>query len=124
MTALLTLLVAYVLATIATARLTRLVVHDSYPPAAAFRRWWFNQTVAKGGWRAGWAPLVSGDDGTGGCPFCASPYLAVPVLAVGIAAGVWEPDLATLAGWGWLLAVGASLSSLAAILVVRAEPVD
>lgn len=112
----LTLLAAFVLAVIATARAARLVVHDAYPPAMAVRTWWINQTEVRGGWRADWAPLVT-------CPFCCAPYLAAVVLGVGMLAGIWQPGW-SLAGVWWTGAVWASLSYLAAMLVVRDEPED
>lgn len=112
----LTLLVAYVLAVIATARLTRLVVHDSWPPMLKARLaflTWAGQTEP----RERWSDIAT-------CPFCAAPWLSIPVLAVAVAADVWTPDLSTVAGWWWLLAVWASLSYLAAMWVVRDEPED
>ena len=112
-----TLLVAFLLAVVGTARATRLVVHDSWPPAEAFRVWWTNQTEVKGGWRRDWSVLVT-------CPFCASPYIAAVVLGSGIIAGVWDPDLSTLAGWWWVLAAWATVSYLAAMLVLRDEPAE
>jgi hypothetical protein len=120
----LTLLAAFLLAVVATARLTRLLIHDAYPPTVALRLWWWNQTVAKGGWRTGWHRLLVGDDpDDSGCPFCAAPYLSAIVLAVGMAAGIWQPGW-SLAGVWWTGAVWATLSYLAAIFVVRDEPLD
>lgn len=116
----LTLTAAYLLTALASARLTRLLTHDHYPPAAALRRWWFNQTIAKGGWRAGWALLLTSEHGTG-CPFCAAPYVTALLMAAGMGAGIWQPGW-TLAGAWWTLAVWASLSYLAAMIVVRDEP--
>lgn len=119
----LTLLAAYVLAVIATARAVRLIVHDDYPPTAALRRWWFNQTVAKGGWRKDWAPVIVGRDGGSGCPFCCAPYVAAVVLTIEIVVGVWSPGWSWASVW-WVGAVWASLSYLASMLVVRDEPED
>lgn len=116
MTSPLALAVAYVLAVIATARAVRLVVHDAYPPAEAVRLWWLNRTEVAGGWRASWAPLVT-------CPFCAAPYIAAVVQGVAMLAGIWSPAW-SLAGVWWTLAVWASLSYLAAMLVVRDEPAE
>lgn len=124
MTDLLVLAASYALAVTAVGRLTRLAVHDDWPPAAAVRRWWFNHTVAAGGWRARWAPVLVGHDGGSGCPFCFAPYAAAAVEAVAVTAGVWPLDLTTLAGWWWAAAVWASVSYLAAMLVVRDEPLD
>jgi hypothetical protein len=119
----LTLAAAYVLAVIATARAVRLLVHDDYPPTTALRRWWFNQTVGKGGWREHWAPILVSREGLSGCPFCCAPYVAAIVLAVAMAAGIWQPGWSAAAVW-WTGAVWASLSYLAAMLVLRDEPAE
>lgn len=120
-----TLLVAFLLAVVGTARAVRLLIFDAYPPVAALRRWWWNATVAKGGWRKDWHLVLVGETpDRPGCPFCAAPYVAALVLAAGLFARIWTPDLSTFAGWCWVLAVWATLSYLAAMLVVRDEPAD
>lgn len=101
---------AFVVGTIAVARATRLVVHDQYPPAKWVRDWWIRVTHD-----GAWAVLAE-------CPFCASPYIAAVTLAVAVAGGVWRPELDTLAGWWWVLAVWAAVSYLAAMIVLRDEP--
>lgn len=119
----LTLTAALILGTLAVARATRLLTSDAYPPATGLRRWWWNRTVAKGGWREGWGPLLVGatpDDP--GCPFCAAPYLAAAVTGAAVWVGVLPLDLGTLTGWWWLLAVWAAVSYAAAMVVVRDEP--
>lgn len=119
------LLAAFLLGTIATARATRLLIHDQYPPTRALRRWWWNQTIAKGDWRFDWHKLLVGEDpDESGCPWCATPYVAAVVLAVAITGGVWSPDLTTVEGWWWTLAVWASGAYLASILYVRDEPAE
>lgn len=110
----LTYAAALILGTLATARATRLAVHDGWPPAVAVRlRWltWAAQTPR----RQRWADLLD-------CPFCFAPYAAAVTLTVAIAAGVWTPDLTTVAGWWWTLAVWASTSYAAAMIVVRDTP--
>lgn len=117
----LTLTAAFIVGVIATARAVRLLTHDHYPPAAALRRWWFNQTLAKGGWRAGWVLLLSGEEGHG-CPFCAAPYVAAVNLAWALLAGVtWDGFWSQ--AW-WVVNAWAAVSYLAAMLVVRDEPAD
>ena len=117
------LLAAFLLAVVGVARATRLLIHDGYPPTAALRRWWWNQTVAKGGWRDSWHLLLVGrEPDESGCPFCAAPYIAAVALGTAVWADVLPLDLGTLAGWWWLLAVWASVSYLAAMLVLRDEP--
>lgn len=106
---------AVVTAIISTARLTRLVTHDRYPPAMALRRWWWNQTVAKGGWRAHWNLVLVGDEpGDSGCPFCAAPWI---MLAVGLWGWLSGPDAVWWGFNGWMAA-----SYLASMVVVRDEP--
>lgn len=120
-----TLLAAAVVGTLAVARATRLVTADAYPPAVALRRWWFNVTVAKGGWRKGWAPLLTDDEAGHGCPFCAAPYAAAVSLAWALASGAHlraTVDLTTWAGWWWVLSTWCAVSYLAAMIVVRDEP--
>lgn len=119
------LLAAYLLAVVAVARATRLVVHDPYPPVQVLRLRWIDYQANRDwdpvaqhertGLRYGWGSLVT-------CPFCAAPYITAVTLAVAIAGDVWEPDLHTLGGWWLVLAVWASISYLAAMLVLRDEP--
>lgn len=127
------LLVAFVLGVLATARLVRLVVHDQWPPileARLFLMNWFIQREDRARergdadrrrWdpryllRFGWMPVIT-------CPFCFAPYAAAVVLAITIAVGIWSPDLGTLTGWWWVLAVWAAGSYLASIVVVYDEP--
>lgn len=124
-----TLLAAYLLGVLATARATRLLTTDAYPPTEALRVRWHiwqaNRETARprlrpgslASLRYGWGPLLT-------CPFCAAPYVGAAVLAAAIAADVWEPDLTTLTGWWWTLAVWASGVYLASSYVVRDEPVE
>lgn len=115
MTATVTYAASFLLAVIGVARATRLLTSDAWPPAAAARIWWINQTKVKGGWRADWSVLAT-------CPFCASPYLAAPAVAAAVATGVWPVDLSSWAAWWWLIAAWASISYLASMLVLRDEP--
>ena len=90
---------AIVVAVLSTARLTRLVTQDVYPPAAWFRNRWRAWT------RDGdWSELVT-------CPFCAAPYLAAGVLAWGLLSG---PHWTWWAFNGWL-----ALSYLASMIVAQ-----
>lgn len=123
----LALLAAFLLAVVAVARATRLVVHDPYPPVQAVRMRWITWQANRDwdpvlqqertGVAHGWGSLVE-------CPFCAAPYITAVTMAVAIWADVWEPDLGSLAGWWWVLAVWATISYLAAILVLRDEPAE
>lgn len=121
----LALLAAFLLVTVGVARATRLVVHDPYPPVQALRLRWITWQATRD-WDAaaqrertgvlhGWGSLVE-------CPFCASPYIAAVALGTGVWADVWSPDLSTLAGWWLLLAAWATVSYLAAMIVLRDEP--
>lgn len=60
-----------VIGVLATARLTRLLVHDTYPPSAWVRDKWRSLTHD-----GAWSELV-------GCHYCAAPYFAVLVLLAG-----------------------------------------
>lgn len=123
----LTLATAYILGTLGIARATRLLVHDDWPPIRGLRLAWiqwhdtrdYNNAQSgdpahRHGWRYGWASLVT-------CPFCMAPYPTALALAVTIATGVWTPGWSWAGAW-WVLAVWASVSYLAAMIVVRDEP--
>lgn len=90
-------------------RLTRVITYDSYPPAAAFRRWWI-QSVTRGN---GWARLAD-------CFWCMSPWITA--LAIGTffltALAIWVLWVWWLF-WGWL-----ALSYAAAIVLAHDEPAD
>jgi hypothetical protein len=94
---------AFVLAVGGTARLTRLVTVDHYPPAAAIRRWW--EGVTKFG---PWSILAT-------CFYCAAPYLAALNLAW---AYIWDLQTA------WWLVNGWLALSYAASIVVRFDGDD
>lgn len=123
----LALLAAYLLGVVAVGRATRLVVHDPYPPIQAVRTWWVGKQAQRDwdttlqqertGPAYGWGSLVE-------CPFCAAPYITAVTLAVAIWGDVWTPDLTTVGGWWLVLAVWASVSYLAAMLVLRDEPAE
>jgi hypothetical protein len=108
--------VAFLIGSLAVARATRLVTSDAYPPAKALRVWWANKTEVHGGWRDGWAPLLT-------CPFCFAPYAA----AADLAWALWShapalPHLPAAGGWWWVVNVWAAGSYLASMIVVRDEP--
>lgn len=92
-------LFASVVGVLSTARLTRLLTQDTYPPVAWVRAQWGRITND-----GPWYDLVT-------CPYCAAPYFAAAVLAWGLLT-----DFQT-AWWvvnGWLAA-----SYLAAMIVAR-----
>lgn len=115
------LIAAVVLGTVAVARATRLLTSDAYPPAEALRRWWWNQTVGKGGWRAGWAPLLTDENAGAGCPFCAAPYLAAVNLTWAILADVPDTTGFWAQAW-WACNLWLAVSYISAMIVVRDEP--
>lgn len=106
----LTLAVAYVLAVVAVARLTRLVTSDDFPPVAWLRLQWERRTTP-----GKWQELAT-------CPFCFAPYAAAGALALAVAADIWTPDLGSVAGWWWMAVVWGSGSYLASMIVLRDEP--
>lgn len=94
-----------VVATLSTARLTRLAVHDLFPPVAYVR----NRFIA---WaddsdrRRAWLELAY-------CNYCAAPYFAALVMGTGYLSGWTGP-------WGaawWLVNGVLAVSYPAAILV-------
>ena len=92
---------AAIVAVFATARLTRLITADEYPPSVALRMWW-DKTTHDGPW----AKLVH-------CHWCAAPYVAAPVLATGAL---------TDFHWAWWTVCGwLALAYTAAIIVERDE---
>lgn len=124
----LALLAAFVLAVLGTARLTRLLIHDKWPPVLEARLWFLNRLIQREerGRQNGrdtlprWDPrylLTFGWLDLARCQYCLAPYTSALVLAAAVWADVWRPDLSTRAGWWLLLAVWASLSYAAAIVV-------
>lgn len=97
------LILAFIVAVIATARLTRLVVDDDWPPMAWLREKYVMAVPEK------WAALVE-------CPFCAAPWFALPNLLL-----AWASDLAW---YWWLPNLWLSAAYLAAIVNVRDVPAD
>lgn len=93
----LTIAFAVLVGTVATARLTRLIVHDTYPPAAWLRDRW--RALVRNG---EWSNLVD-------CHWCAAPYVAAVVLAAAL--------LSDLAAWWWIIAGWLAGSYAAAYIV-------
>ena len=91
-----------VVAVLASARLTRLIVADTYPPVAWLRSKWAGLTHD-----GEWAALVS-------CSFCAAPYVSAVVLAL----GYWL-DWPT---WWYVACCWLAVSYAAAIVVQYDEP--
>jgi len=93
---------AVVVGVISVARLTRLLVIDSYPPVAWVRNKW--REITNDG---PWSELVD-------CPYCAAPWFALPILA-------WAYLSDLHASWwifnGWLAA-----AYVAAYIVDRITP--
>ena len=94
-----TWIAAALVAVLGTARLTRLLTEDDWPPVQWFRNKWI--AVTNG---SGWESLFL-------CPFCMAPYIAAFCLLTGWLSGlhfVWW------AFFGWL-----AVSYLAAMVVVK-----
>jgi hypothetical protein len=89
--------VAFLLTVGASARLTRLIVQDAYPPVLVVRQWWEQYT---GRWRM----LVA-------CVHCAAPWVTLVVGGVGY--GLGFPT-----AW-WLATAWLTASWLAAMLLER-----
>jgi len=97
---------AVLVAVVAIARATRLLVFDDWPPGVRFREWF----LVKFGDR--WGSLIL-------CPFCTAPYLAAADLAWYVAGMEWSDPV--LYAW-WVVNLWAALSYLAAILVAYDQP--
>lgn len=67
-----TYVAAAIVGILASARLTRLLVAEDYPPAVWLRMKW--DTITKDG---EWSKIVH-------CPWCASPYISAILLAWGV----------------------------------------
>lgn len=102
-------LAAAAVAVLGGARLTRLIVHDSYPPAVAVRQWWVKVTWNKKTNDEGrWSLLAT-------CHWCASPYVFAIVLLT-----AWLSQLA----WGWWLFWGWLAGSYLLGMVVERDEKD
>lgn len=102
------LVLAIITGVIATARATRLVVDDTWPPIVRFREWYTDRVPAR------WEPLVE-------CPFCASTWLAVPNV-VWFALMIRWPDAWWLSVPWWIANGWFALIYVAAIITTRDIP--
>jgi hypothetical protein len=91
-------LTAFLLTVGASARMTRLIVQDAYPPVAWMRQWWYAHIPAR------WAMLVT-------CAHCAAPWVTLVVGGVGY--GLGFPT-----AW-WLATAWLTASWLAGMLLER-----
>lgn len=93
---------AAIVGVLGTARLTRLISQDSFPPSAWFRAKW--QKVTRHG---EWSVLVT-------CPYCVSVYLAFGNLAWFLIGYNWSEPL--LIAW-WIVNGALATAYLAAMVV-------
>lgn len=92
-------LAAAVVGVLSTARLTRLLTLDSWPPVVWVRIKW--QALTDDG---PWSDLVT-------CPYCAAPWFALPVLLWGVLSDLH---------WSWWMFNGwLAAAYLASVFVVR-----
>ena len=96
------IVVTALVGTLAAARLTRLIVADTYPPAAWVRSKWDALTHD-----GSWSELVH-------CSFCAAPYVTAAVFAPG-----YFLDWPT---WWYVLVCWLAASYVASMVVARDEP--
>ena len=92
-------ILAFIVGALSTGRVTRLVVHDTFPPSVKFRMWWDDKTDG-----SLWNPLFN-------CHFCFSFWVAA---VVGTSA--WLTNLHP--AW-WIINGIFAMSYLAAIIVDR-----
>lgn len=95
----LVIIAAFLVGVVGTARLTRLLTQDTYPPAAWVRSKWEGWTSG-----TGWEDLVT-------CPYCAAPYIALVNGAVG-----WATDWHV--AW-WAFNIWLTVAYLASMVVIR-----
>lgn len=93
---------AVIVGILSAARLTRLLVDDSWPPSAWARDRW--RVLVRDG---KWSDLVD-------CAFCAAPYFTAGVLATAL----WSD----LAQWWWIINGWLAASYIASMIVVRDTP--
>jgi hypothetical protein len=95
---------AFAMVALASARITRNLVYDDFPPTAALRRWWTGRFGEEG-----WGGLLL-------CPYCIGFWVALPftVLGVGFLFG-WE-TFATLDGLFWTACAWFAVGYLSGII--------
>jgi hypothetical protein len=69
---------AVVVAILGAARLTRLIVHDTFPPIVAFRVWYLDHA------RGGWDTLVE-------CHWCMGPWMFLVAILTFLLTPLWLP---------------------------------
>lgn len=94
------LVLAFIVGTVATGRVVRLLTQDSFPPIEWLRVRWVAYTGEK------WGLLAE-------CPWCAAPYVAAANVT-----WAWLSDLST--AW-WIANLIAAVAYLAAIIVIHDE---
>ena len=95
------LAVAVAVGVMGTARLTRLMVDDDWPPVVWVRTWYLSWAPQN------WADLVQ-------CAFCFAPWVAAPNIAWAVLSDLH---------WSWWLLNGwLSVAYAASIIVVRDTP--
>lgn len=102
------LLAAALASSIAVARLTRLAVHDNFPPAAWLRQK-YDRVVPQQ-----WADLAT-------CPFCLAPWIQLASLLWAWIGGL-DPQTWSGGLW-WLAHLWLALAYIAAMIVVRDQPI-
>jgi hypothetical protein len=102
------LVLAIIVGVVGTARFTRLLVHDTFPPSAWLRAKWGQVTADRNGDDGSWTILLS-------CHWCASVWSAA--LCLGL---FWLGTLVPWIGatWWWLYGILA-VSYLAGMIVER-----
>lgn len=99
------------IAILSVARTARLVTHDPYPPMVWVRERWDRLVTGK------WNELLH-------CPFCATPYMAVGMLAwmyLALPGSRFGDEWSS--AWWWLVVNGVwGLSYVASIIVAYDQP--
>lgn len=83
--------IAVIITVVGSARVTRILTHDAYPPAVKFRMWWDKITHD-----GPWAKLVH-------CPWCAGPWITLIAIGTFLLTFTWIGFAwAWWLFWGWM----------------------
>lgn len=93
------LVLTLLVAVIGTARLTRIVTYDKFPPMHKLRVWWVERSVRRGN---GWEDLAT-------CIWCMGPWLTLGCIVWFLVGWIWVPWL--LVAW-WVFYAWMAVSYL------------
>lgn len=89
----------------ASARITRNIVFDDFPPTAALRAWWDTKTAGNG-----WNSLLH-------CGYCAGFWIALPFTVLGAGLTFGWAIFGTLVGLFWVICAWFAVGYLSGVIV-------